>query len=69
MILVCVCVQAHLVAAFEQSLANMTIRLKSLTMTADQKVKRCTCLILFVKPGNAAPKKMTKFINAIRIFT
>ncbi|XP_060797830.1 neuron navigator 2 isoform X1 [Neoarius graeffei] len=28
---------AHLVAAFEQSLANMTIRLKSLTMTADQK--------------------------------
>ncbi|GAA6088332.1 neuron navigator 2 isoform X7 [Tachysurus ichikawai] len=28
---------AHLVAAFEQSLANMTIRLKSLTMTAEQK--------------------------------
>ncbi|KAK3562237.1 hypothetical protein QTP86_032104, partial [Hemibagrus guttatus] len=30
-------VRAHLVAAFEQSLANMTIRLKSLTMTAEQK--------------------------------
>ncbi|KAI5625333.1 neuron navigator 2 isoform X8, partial [Silurus asotus] len=28
---------AHLVAAFEQSLANMTFRLKSLTMTAEQK--------------------------------
>lgn len=30
--------QAHLVAAFEQSLGNMTIRLKSLTLTAEQKV-------------------------------
>lgn len=30
--------QAHLVAAFEQSLGNMTIRLQSLTMTAEQKV-------------------------------
>uniref|UniRef100_A0A8D3E0A9 Neuron navigator 3 n=1 Tax=Scophthalmus maximus TaxID=52904 RepID=A0A8D3E0A9_SCOMX len=29
--------QAHLVAAFEQSLGNMTIRLKSLTLTAEQK--------------------------------
>lgn len=29
--------QAHLVAAFEQSLGNMTIRLQSLTMTAEQK--------------------------------
>ncbi|XP_047219976.1 neuron navigator 2 isoform X1 [Girardinichthys multiradiatus] len=28
---------AHLVAAFEQSLGNMTIRLKSLTLTAEQK--------------------------------
>ncbi|KFR11813.1 Neuron navigator 2, partial [Opisthocomus hoazin] len=28
---------AHLVAAFEQSLGNMTIRLQSLTMTAEQK--------------------------------
>lgn len=31
--------QAHLVAAFEQSLGNMTIRLKSLTLTAEQKVR------------------------------
>lgn len=31
--------QAHLVAAFEQSLGNMTIRLKSLTLTAEQKVE------------------------------
>ncbi|RXN11032.1 neuron navigator 3 isoform X6 [Labeo rohita] len=29
--------QAHLVAAFEKSLANMTCRLQSLTMTAEQK--------------------------------
>uniref|UniRef100_A0A4W4HJK2 AAA+ ATPase domain-containing protein n=1 Tax=Electrophorus electricus TaxID=8005 RepID=A0A4W4HJK2_ELEEL len=33
---------AHLVAAFEQSLANMTIRLKSLTMTAEQKDSELT---------------------------
>lgn len=32
------CPQAHLVAAFEQSLGNMTIRLQSLTTTAEQKV-------------------------------
>lgn len=30
--------QAHLVAAFEKSLSNMTCRLQSLTMTAEQKV-------------------------------
>ncbi|MEQ2244793.1 Neuron navigator 3, partial [Ilyodon furcidens] len=29
--------QAHLVAAFEKSLSNMTCRLQSLTMTAEQK--------------------------------
>lgn len=32
------CSQAHLVAAFEKSLGNMTGRLQSLTMTAEQKV-------------------------------
>lgn len=31
--------QAHLVAAFEKSLSNMTCRLQSLTMTAEQKVR------------------------------
>lgn len=36
--------QAHLVAAFEQSLGNMTIRLKSLTLTAEQKVKTASFL-------------------------
>lgn len=36
--------QAHLVAAFEQSLGNMTIRLKSLTLTAEQKVKAASFL-------------------------
>uniref|UniRef100_A0A8C2G652 Neuron navigator 2b n=1 Tax=Cyprinus carpio TaxID=7962 RepID=A0A8C2G652_CYPCA len=42
--------QAHLVAAFEQSLGNMTIRLQSLTTTAEQKVSqynkinRITCI-------------------------
>lgn len=30
--------QSHLVAAFEKSLSNMTCRLQSLTMTAEQKV-------------------------------
>uniref|UniRef100_A0A8C7HLX6 Neuron navigator 2 n=1 Tax=Oncorhynchus kisutch TaxID=8019 RepID=A0A8C7HLX6_ONCKI len=35
--LLCVCLQAHLVAAFEQSLGNMTIRLQGLTTTAEQK--------------------------------
>lgn len=34
-----VCLQAHLVAAFEKSLSNMTCRLQSLTMTAEQKVQ------------------------------
>lgn len=37
--------QAHLVAAFEQSLGNMTIRLKSLTLTAEQKVKAASFLL------------------------
>uniref|UniRef100_A0A4W4GAA9 AAA+ ATPase domain-containing protein n=1 Tax=Electrophorus electricus TaxID=8005 RepID=A0A4W4GAA9_ELEEL len=32
---------AHLVAAFEQSLGNMSIRLQSLTTTAEQKVSEC----------------------------
>ena len=39
--------QAHLVAAFEQSLGNMTIRLKSLTLTAEQKVK--TAPLIYVQ--------------------
>lgn len=33
------CLQSHLVAAFEKSLSNMTCRLQSLTMTAEQKVQ------------------------------
>lgn len=37
--------QAHLVAAFEQSLGNMTIRLKNLTLTAEQKVKKKQLLL------------------------
>ncbi|KAL7885387.1 hypothetical protein AOLI_G00056820 [Acnodon oligacanthus] len=40
---------AHLVAAFEQSLGNMTIRLQSLTTTAEQKVRQlCVELCLRV---------------------
>uniref|UniRef100_A0A9J8CW90 Neuron navigator 2b n=1 Tax=Cyprinus carpio carpio TaxID=630221 RepID=A0A9J8CW90_CYPCA len=39
---------AHLVAAFEQSLGNMTIRLQSLTTTAEQKV--CVLLLSHVLP-------------------
>ena len=34
----CIVFQAHVVAAFEQSLASMTSRLQSLTMTAEMKV-------------------------------
>lgn len=44
---VCVCWQAHLVAAFEKSLANMTCRLQSLTMTAEQKVTTDTHTIVY----------------------
>lgn len=44
---VCVCFQAHLVAAFEQSLGNMTVRLQSLTTTAEQKVTVFFCLFFF----------------------
>lgn len=35
----CVCGQAHVVSAFEQSLANMTARLQALTSNAEQKVQ------------------------------
>lgn len=38
-VFVSLCLQAHLVAAFEKSLSNMTCRLQSLTMTAEQKVQ------------------------------
>ena len=34
-----VSLQAHVVAAFEQSLSNMTARLQHLTSTAEQKVR------------------------------
>lgn len=44
--------QAHLVAAFEQSLGNMTIRLQSLTMTAEQKVKHSSLLRINSNPQN-----------------
>ncbi|XP_036399130.1 neuron navigator 2-like [Megalops cyprinoides] len=47
---------AHLVAAFEQSLGNMTIRLQSLTMTAEQKDSELSELrktIEFLKKQNA----------------
>ncbi|XP_041074130.1 neuron navigator 2-like isoform X2 [Polyodon spathula] len=48
---------AHLVAAFEQSLGNMTIRLQSLTMTAEQKDSELNELrktIEYLKKQNAA---------------
>ncbi|NXU88242.1 NAV2 protein, partial [Xiphorhynchus elegans] len=48
---------AHLVAAFEQSLGNMTIRLQSLTMTAEQKASLKTFgkkTIELLKKQNAA---------------
>ncbi|KAJ8344343.1 hypothetical protein SKAU_G00316720 [Synaphobranchus kaupii] len=48
---------AHLVAAFEQSLGNMTIRLQSLTMTAEQKDSELNELrktIEFLKKQNVA---------------
>jgi len=43
--------QAHVVAAFEQSLSNMTQRLQQLTVTSQQKVLiiyRSLCLSLFL---------------------
>ncbi|OWK17406.1 hypothetical protein Celaphus_00013555 [Cervus elaphus hippelaphus] len=49
--------EAHLVAAFEQSLGNMTIRLQSLTMTAEQKDSELNELrktIELLKKQNAA---------------
>ncbi|NWV70985.1 NAV2 protein, partial [Malurus elegans] len=39
---------AHLVAAFEQSLGNMTIRLQSLTMTAEQKASFQSAWEIFI---------------------
>lgn len=41
--------QAHLVAAFEKSLGNMTGRLQSLTMTAEQKVGLSKRMLYFRK--------------------
>lgn len=45
--------QAHLVAAFEQSLGNMTIRLQSLTMTAEQKVSPGGAIARFISAEGA----------------
>lgn len=44
--------QAHVVAAFEQSLSNMTQRIQSLTCSAEQKVRRKVKYIdwIFFKP-------------------
>uniref|UniRef100_A0A4W5L702 Neuron navigator 3 n=1 Tax=Hucho hucho TaxID=62062 RepID=A0A4W5L702_9TELE len=42
---------AHLVAAFEKSLGNMTCRLTSLTMTAEQKVRAFFCCCGTKKAG------------------
>ncbi len=39
MLLFPLCFQAHVVAAFEQSLSNMTHRLQNLSHTAEQKVR------------------------------
>jgi formate/nitrite transporter FocA (FNT family) len=51
MILIMMCVQSHVVAAFEQSLANMTSRLQNLTSTAENKVGAITKhLILKIIP-------------------
>ena len=53
--------QAHLVAAFEQSLGNMTIRLQSLTMTAEQKVKQERVPPSSLLGMNSTPKNNTLF--------
>ena len=54
------CVQAHLVAAFEQSLGNMTIRLQSLTTTAEQKVRECICMYRYICVWNVMCVYMTE---------
>lgn len=68
--------QAHLVAAFEQSLGNMTIRLKSLTLTAEQKVRAdsplifCLCAfrrcILTCGPPTPLPSLQDSELNELR---
>lgn len=40
--------QAHVVAAFEQSLTNMTNRLQQLTASSEQKVGDISCLIKYI---------------------
>lgn len=40
-----VLLQANLVAAFEQSLTLMTARLQSLSVTSEQKVRVCVCVV------------------------
>lgn len=42
------CLQANLVAAFEQSLALMTARLQSLSVTSEQKVSVYSNYTLYV---------------------
>uniref|UniRef100_A0A673CPE0 Calponin-homology (CH) domain-containing protein n=1 Tax=Sphaeramia orbicularis TaxID=375764 RepID=A0A673CPE0_9TELE len=58
---------AHLVAAFEKSLSNMTCRLQSLTMTAEQKVQQLTNLLspansCQAEPGIAETSKTAKHL-------
>ncbi|KAL2093935.1 hypothetical protein ACEWY4_011247 [Coilia grayii] len=59
---------AHLVAAFEQSLGNMTIRLQSLTMTAEQKDSELSelrkTIELLKKQNTAAQEAINGVINA-----
>lgn len=50
------CWQAHLVAAFEKSLGNMTCRLTSLTMTAEQKVRASFCCCVPPLPDTSCMK-------------
>ncbi|XP_076125511.1 neuron navigator 2 isoform X1 [Alosa pseudoharengus] len=58
---------AHLVAAFEQSLGNMTIRLQSLTMTAEQKDSELNelrkTIELLKKQNTAAQEAISCVIN------
>ncbi|XP_049339950.1 neuron navigator 2 isoform X2 [Astyanax mexicanus] len=58
---------AHLVAAFEQSLGNMTIRLQSLTLTAEQKDTELNDLRktieLLKKQNTAAQAAISEVIN------
>lgn len=54
----CILVQGHVVAAFEQSLSNMTRRLQKLMSTSEQKVLLSLMIILCNVWTNRIPQEL-----------